>query len=313
MKAVVAGGAGFLGSWLCEELIEMGHDVLCIDNLITGSKSNIKHLIRSRKFRFFNGNVSEIKSLKKFDEIFHLASPASPKDFRKYPLEIMLANSAGTKNILEMSRKHKAKAIFASTSEVYGDPKEHPQREDYWGNVNPNGVRSCYDESKRFGEAMCMAYHRMGADVRIARIFNTYGPRMRPDDGRAVPSFIHSAIRNEPINVYGNGRQTRSFCYASDLIRGLVLISEKDVNGEAINIGNPDEHRMIDVARKIKKLSGSKSDIVFAPAPSDDPYRRRPDISKAKRMLGWEPKVRIDDGLKTTIDSFRDCTMKTSG
>lgn len=304
MKAIVTGGAGFLGSWLCDALLRRGDGVTCIDSLITGSRENIRNLEKNRRFRFVLKNVASVKSLKKFDVAFHLASPASPKHYQKYPVETMLANSAGTKNLLDNARKHNAKLVFASTSEVYGDPKEHPQKESYWGNVNPLGVRSCYDESKRFGEALCMSYFRMNTSARIARIFNTYGPRMQKDDGRAIPSFIASALRNEDIVVYGNGKQTRSFCYAADMAEGLIKMSEADVAGTAINLGNPDECRIIDAARKIRKLASSSSKIVFTEMPQDDPGRRRPDISLAKSLLGWKPKTGIDEGLKITIGHF---------
>ena len=305
MKIVITGGAGFLGSWLCERMLDAGNEVLCIDNMSTCSGSNIFELRKQKNFLFSKKDITGVKTLKKFDVIFHLASPASPVYYQKYPIETMLANSIGTKNVLDMAKRHKAKVIFSSTSEVYGDPNQHPQREDYWGNVNPNGVRSCYDESKRFAEALCMTYFRKGLDVRIARIFNTYGPRMDANDGRVIPSFITQALKNVDIMVHGKGKQTRSFCYVSDMVRGLVAMSEKDVAGDVINLGNPDEHNIKDIAQKIKKLSESQSMIVFDEMPKDDPSRRKPDISKAKSPLEWKPHVSIDDGLKNTIDHFK--------
>lgn len=305
MKIVVTGGAGFIGSHICSKLLEAGHTVLCIDNMSTGSLSNISGIKGNKNFSFSRKDVIEVRTLKKFDIIFHLASPASPVYYQKHPVETMLANSVGTKNVLDMAKKHKARLIFASTSEVYGNPKQHPQTESYWGNVNPTGIRSCYDESKRFGEALCMAYFRKGLDIRIARIFNTYGPRMNARDGRVIPSFIMQAIQNNDITVYGKGNQTRSFCYVDDMVRGIISLSEKDVTGEIINLGNPDEYSVIDIAKKIKKLTGSISDIVFAGMPEDDPLRRKPDISKAKRLLSWEPETGLENGLGLSIEYFR--------
>ncbi len=306
--SVVTGGAGFIGSWLCESLITDGHKVICIDNFITGSEKNIEHLKENNNFRLIKHDVSRTLTIsEKTDFIFHLASPASPVHYQKYPIETMLANSDGTYNMLELARRNNAKFLFASTSEVYGDPKEHPQKETYWGNVNPVGVRSCYDESKRFGEALVMAMHRKyGLDARIIRIFNTYGPRMQKDDGRAVPNFITQAISSKPITIYGDGKQTRSFCYVTDMVEGMkkAMFSGK-TNGDIFNLGNPDEYTILEIAEKTKEILKSKSKIIFKLLPEDDPARRKPDITKAKGV-GWEPKIPLDAGLKSTIEWFRE-------
>lgn len=306
--SVVTGGAGFIGSWLCESLIADGHKVICIDNFVTGSEKNIEHLRKNESFRLIKHDVSRTLTIgEKTDFIFHLASPASPVHYQKYPVETMLANSDGTYNMLGLARKSNAKFLFASTSEVYGDPKEHPQKETYWGNVNPVGVRSCYDESKRFGEALVMAMHKKyGLDARIIRIFNTYGPRMQKDDGRAVPNFITQAISSKPITIYGDGKQTRSFCYVTDMVEGMkkAMFSGK-TKGDIFNLGNPDEYTILEIAEKTKEILNSKSKIVFKPLPEDDPARRKPDITKAKG-IGWEPKIPLDVGLKSTIEWFRE-------
>lgn len=303
---LVTGGAGFIGSHLIDALIEK-NKVICIDNFVTGKKSNVSHLLKHKNFKFIKVDVTKpLKINGKIDCIFHLASPASPVDYQKFPIETMLANSLGTKNMLDLAKNKKAKFLLASTSEVYGDPEKHPQTEDYWGNVNPIGPRSPYDESKRFAEAMSLAYHRKyKTDVKIARIFNTYGPRMRTNDGRVIPNFIIQSLRNEPITVYGDGKQTRSFCYVSDMIDGLIRLMESEYEGEVFNLGNPDERKIIDVAQKIKLLTNSKSQIIFVSLPQDDPERRKPDITKAKRLLGWEPKISFDEGLKRTIEWFK--------
>lgn len=307
--AIVTGGAGFIGSFLCEKLIEKNIRVICVDNLISGRKENLRKCALSSSFSFFDYDVClpfEIED--RVDYIFHLASPASPVDYYKYPLETMLANSAGTYNMLEMAKRKKAKFLMASTSEVYGDPKEHPQREDYWGNVNPIGSRACYDESKRFSEAMTMVYFRKyKVEMRIVRIFNTYGPRMRKNDGRVVSNFINQALLNKPMTVYGKGDQTRSFCYVSDMVEGIYLaMMKKGTNGEVINLGNPDEREIIEFARIIKKLTNSRSKIVFGKLPSsDDPKSRKPDIGKAKKILGWGPRVDLKEGLLETIEYYR--------
>jgi nucleoside-diphosphate-sugar epimerase len=307
-KVVVTGGAGFIGSHLCDVLIKKDYQVICVDNLITGSENNIKHLKKNKNFRFLKLDVikDEIKE-KDIDYIFHLASPASPIDYQKYPEETALVNSVGTINILNLARKSGARILIASTSEVYGDPKEHPQKETYWGNVNPFGPRSCYDESKRFAETMTYIYiHQYGVDARIVRIFNTYGPRMKKDDGRVISNFINQAIEGRPLTVYGKGDRTRSFCYVSDMAGGIVeAMFAEGLAGEIINLGKPEEYKILDLAKKIKKLAGSKSKIVFKPPLPDDPEQRRPDISKAKKLLKWQPKVSVDEGLRKTIEYYR--------
>lgn len=304
--ALVTGGAGFLGSWLCEDLVR-DHHVVCVDNFLTGKKGNVSHLLENRNFEVVSHDVTRPFSYEGgIDFIYHLSSPASPVDYQKLPIETMLANSFGTYNMLNLAASKKAKFLLASTSEAYGDPKLHPQREDYWGNVNPVGPRSCYDESKRFAEALTMAYHRSrGLDARIVRIFNTYGPRMRKDDGRVIPNFITQAVANKPITVYGNGKHTRSFCYVSDLISGLEKAMLSGHPGEVYNLGNPAELTILDLARTIKEITGSASEIVFRDLPPEDPVKRRPDIEKAKEYLGWSPKVLIEDGLRRTIEAFR--------
>jgi nucleoside-diphosphate-sugar epimerase len=305
MNVLVTGGAGFIGSHLVESLIK-NNRVICVDNLSSGDCRNVEHLMSNPNFEFIEHDIKKPLDLKeKIDQIYHLASRASPVDFEKYPIEILLTNSSGTCNMLDLARKNEAKFLFASTSEVYGDPKEHPQSEGYYGNVNCVGPRSCYDESKRFGESMVMAFHKEhDMDVRIARIFNTFGPKMRPNDGRVIPNFVTQALNNKPITVYGDGRQTRSFCYISDLVGGLIKLMNSKCSGP-INLGNPNEIRILDLAKLVKKLTGSKSEIVFKPLPKDDPVRRRPDIRKAKERLGWEPKIAFEEGLKKTIEWFR--------
>lgn len=307
-KTLVTGGAGFIGSHLCDSLIKKGYKVVCVDNLITGSVKNIKHLEKNRNFRFLRLDVSKDKIREKdIDYIFHLASPASPADFQKYSQEIALVNSVGTTNVLELATKFKARTLIVSTSEVYGDPKQHPQKETYRGNVNPFGPRSCYDESKRFGETITYIYiQKYGIDARIVRIFNTYGPRMQKDDGRVVSNIVNQAVTGKPLTVYGDGTQTRSFCYVSDMVEGIIkAMMTRGTKGEIFNLGSPEEYNMIDLAKKIKKMTGSKSKIVFKPLPPDEPGRRRPDILKAKRVLGWQPKVSLTQGLKKTIEYYR--------
>ena len=312
MKALVAGGAGFLGSHLCDRLLAEGHSVICADNLITGTEGNLAHLRGEAGFTFLRHDVTEPLDVT-VDLIFHLASPASPnpasaKSYLAHPIETALANSLGTHRLLETARACGARFLMASTSEVYGDPTRHPQAEDYWGNVNPTGIRSCYDESKRFAEALSMSYLRQyGLDVRLARIFNTYGPRCDPLDGRLVPNFITQALAHEPITVFGDGRQTRSLCYVADLIEGLWRTMVSDAaRGEVFNIGNPEEHTVLEYAQLVRKLCDSRSEIVFLPLPADDPQRRRPDVTKARAILGWEPKVSLLDGLRRTIEWYRD-------
>lgn len=309
MKAVVTGGAGFIGSHLCEALLAAGYEVLCVDNLLTGDRSNIAHLEGRRDFRFLQHDVVEPLFIEG-DLYFHLASPASPVGYRTYPVETLLVNSVGTRNLLECARKVGGKFLMASTSEAYGDPLVHPQSEDYWGNVNPVGVRACYDESKRFGEAITMEYVRTyDLDARIIRIFNTYGPRNKADDGRVVPTFISQALKGEPITVYGDGSQTRSFCYVSDLVEGIMLaMLTVGTKGEVINLGNPAEYTILQFAELIKALCDSPSPVQLLPLPPSrqgDPMRRRPDISKARRLLGWAPKVSVEEGLRRTVEWYK--------
>ena len=305
MNILLAGGAGFLGSHFCDFLLEKGHSVYCIDNFITGKKENIKHLLNNKKFKFKKIDITKKFSIKeKFDCVINFASIASPIFYDKYKIETLLVGSYGTYNLLELARKNKAKFLFTSTSEVYGDPIYTPQQETYWGNVNPIGKRSMYDESKRFSEALIMNYHRVyGLDTKMVRIFNTYGPRMNMNDGRVVPQFINQALNNEPITVFGKGTQTRSLCYVSDLISGIykLLMSKEHA---PVNIGNPHEMTVKDIAKTIIKLTNSKSKLIYKPLPEDDPKRRRPDISKAKKILKWEPKVSLEEGLNKTILYF---------
>ncbi len=311
MRTLVTGGAGFLGSHICDYLLAKGHQVICIDNLLTGTTENIEHLIGNPNFQYINHNVSEyIYVGKEIDNVLHFASPASPMDYLKLPIQTLKVGSLGTLHAIGLAKSKKARFLLASTSEVYGDPKVHPQSEDYWGNVNPVGPRGVYDEAKRFAEAMVMAYHRShGVDTKIVRIFNTYGPRMRIGDGRALPAFVPQAIRGEDLTVFGDGTQTRSFCYVSDLVEGIYRLLMSDAN-EPVNIGNPEEMKMIDFAKEILKLTGSKSGIAFKPLPVDDPKCRQPDISKAKKLLGWEPKVKLTEGLEKTIEHFKRVLMK---
>ena len=305
-RTLVTGGAGFLGSHLCEYLLDKGHEVICMDNLITGSKQNISG-IKSGNFRFVNHNVSEfIKLDGDLDYILHFASPASPIDYLELPIQTLKVGAMGTHNALGLAKAKKAVFLLASTSEVYGDPLVHPQPEEYWGNVNPIGPRGVYDEAKRFAEAITMAYHRMhGINTKIVRIFNTYGPRMRIKDGRAIPNFLTQALTGKDLTVYGNGSQTRSFCFVSDLIEGIfrLLISEPN---EPVNIGNPNEMTIQNLADKILQATGSKSKIIQAPLPEDDPKTRQPNITLAKILLDWEPKVSLDEGLKPTLKYFKE-------
>ena len=305
-RTLVTGGAGFLGSHLCEYLLDKGHEVICMDNLITGSKQNISG-IKSGNFRFVNHNVSEfIKLDGDLDYILHFASPASPIDYLELPIQTLKVGALGTHNALGLAKAKKAVFLLASTSEVYGDPLVHPQPEEYWGNVNPIGPRGVYDEAKRFAEAITMAYHRVhGINTKIVRIFNTYGPRMRINDGRAIPNFLKQALTGKDLTVYGNGSQTRSFCFVSDLIEGIfrLLISEPN---EPVNIGNPNEMTIQNLADKILQATGSKSKIIQVPLPEDDPKTRQPNITLAKILLDWEPKVSLDEGLKPTLKYFKE-------
>lgn len=305
---VISGGAGFIGSHLVDALLKKGHRVVAFDNLLTGNEQNLNDAKQNTNFTFIKHDVThELPIIGPIAYICHLASPASVPDYQKYPEETALVNSVGTLALLKLAKVHGAKFLFTSTSEVYGDPKVHPQPESYWGNVNPNGVRSCYDESKRYGEMMTMLYKRMhGIDTRIVRIFNTYGPRMKKDDGRVVSNFINQALSHKPITVYGEGKQTRSLCFISDMVSGIAAMMEKDsANGEVINIGNPQEFTMIELAQKIKAMTESRSEIIHTDLPPDDPTRRRPDIAKAIDILGWKPAVSVDVGLVKTIDYYR--------
>ena len=306
MKILVTGGAGFIGSHLCDFLLEKGHQVVCVDNLITGDIKNIKHNQQNKRFEFMKQDcIRPFKFAGRLDWILHFASPASPIDYMNYPLETLDVGSTGTKHMLELAKKKKARFLLASTSEVYGDPKVSPQNEGYFGNVNPVGPRSVYDEAKRFAEAITSAYVREKLVVaRIARIFNTYGPRMRIDDGRVVPNFVKQALTGQALTIYGEGDQTRSFCYVSDLVEGVYKLMYSKLD-EPVNLGNPKEMKIIDFANMIIKLTGSRSKISHKPLPEDDPKQRRPDISKAKKELGWEPKVSLEDGLKATISYFK--------
>jgi dTDP-glucose 4,6-dehydratase len=305
-RYLVTGGAGFIGSHLCESFLSQGHEVLCMDNYSTGAKENIGKFLKNPRFRFIDHNVSRyIEVQEPLDFILHFASPASPVDYLELPIPTLKVGALGTHNTLGLAKAKDAVFLLASTSEVYGDPLVRPQPEDYWGNVNPIGPRGVYDEAKRFAEAMTMAYHRYhGLKTRIVRIFNTYGPRMRLLDGRVVPNFIMQALRGEPLTVYGEGQQTRSFQYVDDLVTGLNQLLHADYH-LPVNIGNPNEMTVLEFAKKIIELTGSTSTIVFKPLPEDDPQVRQPDISKAKELLGWEPKVNLELGLKKTIEYFR--------
>jgi len=306
MRTLITGGAGFVGSHLCERFLALGHEVLCVDNCITGTPVNVEHLKDHPGFAFLQHNVSEpIEIDGPVDNVLHFASPASPVDYLKYPIQTLKVGSLGTHNTLGLAKAKGARYLLASTSEVYGDPEVHPQREDYWGNVNPIGVRGCYDEAKRFAEAITMAYHRAHqVNTRIIRIFNTYGPRMRLDDGRVLPNFMGQALRGEPLTVYGDGSQTRSFCFVEDLVEGIVRLLHADYH-LPVNLGNPDEVTILEFAKEILALSGSKSTIEYRPLPQDDPKVRKPDISKAKQLLGWEPRVPRSEGLRRTLDYFQ--------
>jgi dTDP-glucose 4,6-dehydratase len=306
-RVLITGGAGFIGSHLCERFLADGADVICMDNFLTGTPDNIAHLFSNPRFTFIQQDVTTYIYVKgPVDAILHFASPASPVDYLELPIQTLKVGSLGTHKALGLAKEKGARFLQASTSECYGDPLVHPQNEDYWGNVNPIGPRGVYDEAKRFAEAMTMAYHRThGVATRIVRIFNTHGPRMRLRDGRVVPNFIAQALRGEPMTVYGDGSQTRSFCYVSDLVEGIVRLLRSDYSGP-VNCGNPAEVTILQFAERIKKLTGSKSEIVFRPLPVDDPKQRQPDITRARTLLGWEPSVGLEDGLRHTIDYFRD-------
>jgi dTDP-glucose 4,6-dehydratase len=306
MEHLVSGAAGFIGSHLCERLLADGHSVLGLDNLITGSRRNLAHLAGHARFRFIEQDVTQPLELAgRFDHVWHLASLASPKEYLGHPIETLESGSTGTRNMLEIARRDGARFLVTSTSECYGDPLQHPQVETYWGNVNPVGMRSCYDESKRYAEAMTMAYHRYhGVRTNIARIFNTYGPRMALKDGRVVPAFLDQALQGQPLTIFGDGTQTRSFCYVSDMVDGLVRLASSEER-LPVNLGNPVELTILEFAERIRRLMSAELPIVFEPLPQDDPQKRRPDISKAKRVLGWEPKVNLEDGLRETVEYFK--------
>jgi len=314
VRAVITGGAGFLGSHLCDYLIERGWDVLCLDNLLTGAESNVSPLLSHPRFRMARQDVTRFIDVPgPVDYVLHFASPASPVDYLKLPIQTLKVGALGTHNTLGLALAKTAKYLLASTSECYGDPAVSPQAETYWGNVNPIGPRGVYDEAKRFAEALTMAYHRAhGVDTRIVRIFNTYGPRMRLNDGRALPNFVYQALTGEAITVYGDGRQTRSFCYVSDLIEGIYRLMESGEHAP-VNIGNPQEITILEFAERVRALVGSDVPIVFKPLPQDDPKQRCPDISKARRILNWEPKVNLEDGLRLTVEFFRKQVAARSG
>ncbi len=314
MRALITGGAGFLGSHLCDKLIERGWDVICMDNLVTGAAPNIAHLVSHPRFRFVQHDVTRyINVSEHLDAVLHFASPASPDDYLKLPIPTLKVGALGTHNALGLTLAKKAKFLLASTSECYGDPEVTPQPETYWGHVNPIGPRGVYDEAKRFAEAMTMAYYRYHkVDTRIVRIFNTYGPRMRLNDGRALPNFLYQALTGKPITVYGSGKQTRSFCYVSDLVEGLLRLLDSDEH-EPTNIGNPQEITILEFAERIRELTGTKAEIVFKPLPQDDPKQRCPDIAKARRVLKWEPKVALPEGLRQTLEYFQKMVAETEG
>ncbi|HTX37638.1 MAG TPA: UDP-glucuronic acid decarboxylase family protein [Bryobacteraceae bacterium] len=306
MRIVVAGAAGFIGSHLCDRLLEEGHTVAALDNFLTGSPANLRHLDGHPRFEFFEQDITRPFAVKgAVEAVANLASPASPKDYLEHPIETLDVGSLGTRNLLELALRNGARFLLTSTSECYGDPLVHPQVETYWGHVNPVGPRSCYDESKRFAEALTMAYHRKhGLRTNIARIFNTYGPRMKLDDGRVVPAFLDQALRGAPMTVFGTGAQTRSFCYVSDLVDGLYRLMQSEER-YPVNLGNPSELTILEFAERIQQHTGSRSEIAFRALPEDDPKRRCPDITKAQRLLGWEPRVSLDEGLGPTVEYFR--------
>jgi dTDP-glucose 4,6-dehydratase len=309
MRVLVTGGAGFLGSHLCDALLAEGHSVICVDNLITGNTRNIEHLKNESRFNFEQADVCKPFDYGQVDYVFHFASPASPVDYMVHGVPTLQVGSLGTFNSLDVAKRYNAKFFMASTSECYGDPHEHPQKETYWGHVNPIGPRSVYDEAKRFSEAVTMAYHRyFGVDTHIVRIFNTYGPRLQLNDGRVISNFMKQAIRGDDLTVYGDGKQTRSFCYVSDEVEGIMRLSKSEEHLPT-NIGNPSEFTMLEAANMVLKVTESKSRIRFEPLPQDDPKQRRPDISKAKKLFGWEPKIDLETGLKLSLDYFRDAVQ----
>jgi UDP-glucuronate decarboxylase len=306
MRVLVTGGAGFIGSHLCERLLADGHEVLCLDNFYTGRRRNIRHLLGETDFELIRHDVIQ-PVLLEVDRIFHLACPASPVHYQFNPVKTVKTNVMGTINMLGLAKRVQARLLHASTSEVYGDPQVHPQPEDYWGHVNPIGPRSCYDEGKRVAETLCFDYHRQnGVDIRVVRIFNTYGPRMLADDGRVVSNFVVRALRGEPLSVYGEGTQTRSFCYVDDLVEALVRMIDQDQDIGPVNLGNPNEFTIAQLAELVIELTGSRSELVRGPLPKDDPTRRQPDITRARALLGWEPTVELKEGLQRTIGYFKE-------
>ena len=305
-SVVITGGAGFIGSHLCDRLINEGFKVICLDNFITGKLENVRHLLQDKNFTIIKHNVTKYIKIKgKISYVLHFASPASPEDYLKFPIQTLKVGSLGTHNTLGLAKDKEARFMLASTSEVYGDPLVHPQPESYWGNVNSLGVRGCYDESKRFAEALTMAYRRVHKiKTQIVRIFNTYGPRMRMRDGRVVPNFIYQALHKKPLSVYGRGTQTRSFCYVDDLIEGIFRLMHSGIN-EVVNLGNPNEFTVLQLAKLVVKLTGTKSEVTFKPLPQDDPRQRKPDIARAKKILKWQPEIELEEGLSRTIEWFR--------
>ncbi len=305
-RTLITGGAGFIGSHLCERFLERGHEVVCVDNLITGGLGNVEHLRNHERFEFYRRDVSQYIDIDgAIDNVLHFASPASPVDYLKFPIQTLKVGSLGTHNTLGLAKAKGARYLLASTSETYGDPQVHPQNEDYWGAVNCVGPRGCYDEAKRFSEAMVMAYHRTHKiDTKIIRIFNTYGPRMRLDDGRVLPNFVGQALRGEPLTVYGDGSQTRSFCHVDDLVNGIEKMLAVEFH-DPVNLGNPDEVTILEFANEVLAHAGSRSEIVYLPLPQDDPRVRKPDIARARRLLGWEPRIGRSDGLRRTLEYFR--------
>jgi UDP-glucuronate decarboxylase len=307
---LVTGGAGFLGSHLCDRLTERGEDVICLDNFFTGRKANVRHLLDHPQFELVRHDVVRPVYLE-VDQIYNLACPASPEAYQYNPIKTIKTSTVGTVNVLGLAKRCRARVLHASTSEVYGDPEVHPQREDYWGYVNPLGPRSCYDEGKRVAESLCMNYHHVhGIEVRLIRIFNTYGPRMDPKDGRVISNFITQALRGDPITIYGEGTQTRSFCFVNDLIEGMMRMMDQDDDVGPVNLGNPVENTMIELAEKVIEITGSSSKLVHLELPADDPRQRCPDISKARKLLGWEPGVELKDGLAETVAYYRDLLGK---
>lgn len=305
-RVLITGGAGFLGSHLCERLIGEGNDVVCLDNFFTGRRENVERLLGNHRFELLRHDVTEAMTLE-VDEIYHLACPASPVHYQRNPVRTIRTGFLGTMNMLDVARDARARMLIASTSEVYGDPEVHPQTEEYWGHVNPIGSRACYDESKRCAESLAVSYQRQyGVDVRIARIFNTYGPRLALDDGRVISNFIVQALRGEPITIYGNGAQTRSFCYVSDLIDGLIRLMAVGTAALPVNLGNPGEFTIRELAERVLALTGSRSQLVLRDLPEDDPRQRQPDITRARGLLGWEPRIPLEEGLRSTIAYFRE-------